>query len=231
MDLNEPECACDGRLKSTPTVNEFSPSTGQPSSVTATSKRSTGRRSNPSTSSAVASRANRSVAPGSNAARQITATSGQTLSAALTLSGPLGSLVKMCLASSTWHSTQCVLTWKTSATPSGRLVYRLVPSVPRTSGSAFGFWPTIRGNKNSHFKLWPTPTLNTVSGGANDQAPTVKQGRHGLNLSGAVRLWPTPDAHCWKGGERARQLGGQLNPNWVELLMGYPAGWTDLPED
>ena len=81
------------------------------------------------------------------------------------------------------------------------------------------------------YNLWPTPTLNTVSGGANDQAPTVKQGRHGLNLSGAVRLWPTPDAHCWKGGERARQLGGQLNPQWVEGLMGYPIGWTDLPED
>ena len=21
---------------------------------------------------------------------------------------------------------------------------------------------------------------------------------------------------------------GSLNPNWVEWLMGYPAGWTDL---
>jgi hypothetical protein len=22
--------------------------------------------------------------------------------------------------------------------------------------------------------------------------------------------------------------GGPLNPNWVEWLMGYPTGWTDL---
>ena len=22
--------------------------------------------------------------------------------------------------------------------------------------------------------------------------------------------------------------GGQLNPNWVEWLMGWPIGWTDL---
>jgi hypothetical protein len=22
--------------------------------------------------------------------------------------------------------------------------------------------------------------------------------------------------------------GGQLNPNWVEWLMGLPIGWTDL---
>ena len=48
---------------------------------------------------------------------------------------------------------------------------------------------------------------------------------------------PTPDANCWKGGNRRGQLtdptygitpdGGQLNPPWVEWLMGYPAGWTD----
>src|SRR5690606_23019406 len=24
------------------------------------------------------------------------------------------------------------------------------------------------------------------------------------------------------------QVGGQLNPTWVEWLMGYPAGWTEL---
>jgi hypothetical protein len=23
-------------------------------------------------------------------------------------------------------------------------------------------------------------------------------------------------------------VGGQLNPNWVEWLMGWPIGWTDL---
>jgi DNA (cytosine-5)-methyltransferase 1 len=23
---------------------------------------------------------------------------------------------------------------------------------------------------------------------------------------------------------------GQLNPNWVEWLMGYPIGWTDLKD-
>ena len=41
---------------------------------------------------------------------------------------------------------------------------------------------------------WPTPTVNMVSGGANDQSPTVKAGRHGINLKGAVMNWPTPTA-------------------------------------
>jgi hypothetical protein len=27
------------------------------------------------------------------------------------------------------------------------------------------------------------------------------------------------------------QVGGQLNPTWVELLMGFPAGWTDISDE
>lgn len=51
--------------------------------------------------------------------------------------------------------------------------------------------------------------------------------------------WPTPTAHNAKEGnypaERNRktptlasQVGGKLNPNWVEWLMGWPVGWTSL---
>jgi hypothetical protein len=28
--------------------------------------------------------------------------------------------------------------------------------------------------------------------------------------------------------EVAAAMGGQLNPSWVEWLMGWPIGWTDL---
>jgi hypothetical protein len=52
-------------------------------------------------------------------------------------------------------------------------------------------------------------------------------------------LWPTPTAHNAKEGaypseyERntptlAAQVGGKLNPTWVEYLMGWPLMWTDL---
>lgn len=60
-------------------------------------------------------------------------------------------------------------------------------------------------------------------------------------------LWPTPqaneDAAGTPNGKMQRMLGnhplirgttkeewaaGTLNPNWVEWLMGFPIGWTDL---
>ena len=60
-------------------------------------------------------------------------------------------------------------------------------------------------------------------------------------------MWPTPTAVCGKGSgafgikshshDVARGSlkgvvieegnGGQLNPTWVEWLMGFPLGWTD----
>ena len=53
------------------------------------------------------------------------------------------------------------------------------------------------------------------------------------------RLWPTPVSRMHKDRgspseyERneiplSAQVGGPLNPEWVEWLMGWPVGWTDL---
>jgi len=60
-------------------------------------------------------------------------------------------------------------------------------------------------------KMWPTPTVNMVTGGGDHSAPSVRAGRHGINLKGAVG-------------------GGSLNPTWVEWLMGYPQEWTVLED-
>jgi hypothetical protein len=57
-----------------------------------------------------------------------------------------------------------------------------------------------------------------------------------------VKLWPTPtaneDAAGRPGSKMQKMLGnhpdirnsgdGTLNPRWVEWLMGFPDGWTDL---
>jgi hypothetical protein len=86
--------------------------------------------------------------------------------------------------------------------------------------------------------LWPTPT---VCGNYNRKGASATSGD---GLATAVKMWPTPQAqdakHSGKNTEnrinQGRQLqlahtagiGGKLNPTWVEWLMGWPLGWTDL---
>jgi hypothetical protein len=92
--------------------------------------------------------------------------------------------------------------------------------------------------------LWPTPTTQD-----NNQVKGLD--KRGTTLGGAVRNWPTPSARDHKGGYRGGRIrngkvsfdtldvavqhisnkdrkSGQLNPDWVEWLMGVPTGWTDL---
>lgn len=57
--------------------------------------------------------------------------------------------------------------------------------------------------------------------------------RWGMTLDGVVLQHPTSErpisatvsGALLRDGEKA---GGALNPTWVELLMGWPLGWTDL---
>jgi hypothetical protein len=58
-----------------------------------------------------------------------------------------------------------------------------------------------------------------------------------------VRAWPTPTASRYgtrnngdpgdgRGEYLAVRLGGVLNPAWIEALMGFPPGWSELgPQD
>lgn len=87
-----------------------------------------------------------------------------------------------------------------------------------------------------HQRLWPTPT---VCGNHNRKGASATSGD---GLATAVKKFPTPTAGAdclgaW-GGSNARaqmkklvsesELYGPLNPTWVEWLMGWPLGWTDL---
>lgn len=93
--------------------------------------------------------------------------------------------------------------------------------------------------------LWPTPrhsdgakNVRTPEGAAKEME---RKGPSGIDLSAAAQLseremFPTPLAsntkanHMRSGGREPRSYGasGQLNPTWVEWLMGFPLGWTDL---
>ena len=211
----------------------------------------------PSTSSQGDFLASLSPSPGDAEARQMTAISGRRCIGSWTHSGPLGCLEKMLLGSFRWASTRCFLTWKPAATPQGRLLYRLRPSMPRIDESGSGLWATpaaydaTPGGPNNHYKglghaakhLWPTPRAMEI--------PTGKNAQGGVGLTSAVQMWPTPTAGmaktaggCTQGYINRRRLegkndlaeaavdgmvgNGSLNPTWVEWLMGYPLGWTDL---
>ena len=88
-------------------------------------------------------------------------------------------------------------------------------------------------------KLLPTPvSIDSGSGRFNTSIGSSVQ-RPTLALMARKNLWPTPIAHNAKEtnapseSERntptlAAQAGGSLNPMFVEWLMGWPLGWTDL---
>jgi hypothetical protein len=88
-------------------------------------------------------------------------------------------------------------------------------------------------------RLWLTPTLgdSKASGSA---AYSTESGRHsGTTLTGATvrRTWATPTSRDPKGQDLPSRRGGpslpaqaagKLNADWVEQLMGFPPGWTDV---
>ena len=112
--------------------------------------------------------------------------------------------------------------------------YRLPPLVPLTDATGCG--------------LWHTPRANDAKKGGDFDATNPRNG-----LPAAVKMWRTPQsgdaracltgtqsqlmlAHQAANGERhspnLNELaapGGRLNPTWVEWLMGFPLGWTELP--
>jgi DNA (cytosine-5)-methyltransferase 1 len=72
----------------------------------------------------------------------------------------------------------------------------------------------------------------------------IKNPRGNLEEAVYAATWPTPKGTDWKDGTTEGTQGrdspdlgkvvgqskvsGSLNPTWVEWLMGFPSGWTDL---
>ncbi len=169
-------------------------------------------------------------------------------------SAQLGSLLKTCLRSEIAAQTGFSLTWKHSVTPGGRAWWVLSMSERRTSGIGSGLLPTRRAEGMDAMgadvtkslltaaRFWPTPQARDGRSGdqpGSHRAQRKKAQGYSMNLNDAV-LVPTPTARDWKSGSQATQAergrvagptlaewsGGQLNPPWVEWLMGFPIGWT-----
>lgn len=85
--------------------------------------------------------------------------------------------------------------------------------------------------------LWPTPRANEYKDTLQSVPPSRQKdpGKCNLTQRVAMKLFTAPcasDAQGTHGGDNHRSLrtdvAGQLNPTWVEWLMGFPLGWTDL---
>jgi hypothetical protein len=76
-------------------------------------------------------------------------------------------------------------------------------------------------------KRWPTPRVSMANGPSQAE---VEAGNPKRRLETEVACFPTPTANRWDGlqSHGVNVVSGQLNPTWVELLMGFPMGWTDL---
>lgn len=110
-----------------------------------------------------------------------------------------------------------------------------------------------RHTNESECSLWPTTSVcgnynrKGASATSGDGLDTAVKKMHSVNLSQAVN-WPTPRAREGNSGSygcasiernadrnyldgvviKKEEKPGNLNADWVELLMGLPIGWTDI---
>ena len=143
-----------------------------------------------------------------------------------------GSFASFCRASSSWKTSQRSFfggwivysdRWPGSGILLGGACYRLKTWERPTFGG---------GSLSSPGERWPTPNAGYFNEGESpeqwdarkqrNRTKTENPTRAGAVLAVEVKRWPTPT-----------DPKQRLNPEWVELLMGFPPGWTTIgpPEE
>lgn len=137
--------------------------------------------------------------------------------------------------------------WPRSGMTHAGIAYLLSPSAPLTAETGYSSsLPTPTALRDA-VALWPTPKatdgerggrgdlLSMVRAGQTSRrrdrllpTPLAKDGARGGGLTDAARL--RRESNSRTGLSLPEEIGGPLNPMWVEWLMGFPAGWTDLED-
>ncbi len=144
-------------------------------------------------------------------------------------------------------STECLATLPRSGMTRGGLLWELPMLERRTNETGSGLLEKLPTPQASDYITKRTSSSWKAKGGVN----------FCLSNPDIQAKWPTPATRDYKGangfettqrkigeGKRAqmgqlpnavqqesgRPIGGTLNPMWVEWLMGWPLGWTDLKQ-
>ena len=146
----------------------------------------------------------------------------------------------------TEHSEQYSGRWPRSGTMQHGIVCPLDPSAALTGATGGFWWPTpcaMNPSAGEPLEEWQARREREKQKGHNGNG-------FGMPLGVAVRVWPTPlAADCETGNApsrykrespglipavfggvpstlQERKALGRISPEWVELLMGFPMGWT-----
>jgi len=125
--------------------------------------------------------------------------------------------------------------WPRSGLMLNGIAYRLPPLVPRITEIEFSCWV---GTPTASMKIRSDKGVSKTPNPAEIVAKRTMQDR-----------FPTPTARDWKTGHKLTDeqkankrtpnghgcqlndlINGQLSPMWVEWLMGFPIGHTDLED-
>jgi hypothetical protein len=148
---------------------------------------------------------------------------------------------------SLWGEQQLLLNLPKSGMTRNGVLFQQPDWVRPIDATELLLWPTPLTNDNKAGKKKANPNLVDaviMRPNINEAPPTTKEWQQ-------QRTWPTPRAaqaevrnhtiYARAFGKpqnlenRIAQreptaIGGKLNPTWVEWLMGFPIGWTDLED-
>ena len=144
---------------------------------------------------------------------------------------PDSSLWKTAQPSLLGDSEECSVIWPRSGMTAGGQCWELPMLGRRINATGSGLWV-------------PTPCATDAGSGRMNTSIGSSNPRPMLALMARKNLWPTPTIcgnHNRKGASatsgdglatavlaHTAVVGGQLNPKWVEWLIGWPIGHTDL---
>ncbi len=152
---------------------------------------------------------------------------------ALKRSNPDGLLAKMFVDLLTgmegWYSTRCTMIWKGKAMKSNRFLFQLQVSTHPTKDIESGLLPTPLASEGGKMSGSPTEnqmSLTKMARQAILPTPTTSDQYYGTAKKNEKFNRDSNLNHyiAYRNGKPS-----QLNPLFVEEMMGFPENWTTLP--